>query len=149
TFTGSIGATTALTSVTTDAAGTTAIGGNVSTTGLQSYGDAVTLGGTAVLASSGSGAVTFGSTVNGGSNLTVNTAGVTTFSGVVGGITALASLTTDAPGSTNLNGGTYTTTGNQTFNDPVSLGAETINNGANVSYGSTVSSPYNGLWSYD
>ena len=45
TFGGAVGGTTALTSVTTDLAGTTAInGGSVKTTGGQTYNDAVTLG---------------------------------------------------------------------------------------------------------
>src|SRR5260370_40306652 len=42
-----------------------------------------------------------------------NTAGVTIFDGAVGGTTALTSLTTDAAGSTDLNGGPGTTTRNQ------------------------------------
>ena len=45
TFTGAVGSTTALASLTTNATGTTAInGGAVTTSGAQSYGDAVTLG---------------------------------------------------------------------------------------------------------
>ena len=47
------------------------------------------------------------------------------FGGAVGGCTALTSVTTDAPGSTALNGGIVTTTGAQTYNDAVTLGANT------------------------
>src|SRR5205823_10492131 len=77
------------------------------------------------LTGTASGPITLASTVNGAQALTVNTAGVTTFGGAVGGTTALASLTTDAAGSTDLNGGAVTTTGSQTYNDQVLLGADT------------------------
>ncbi|GGY16270.1 hypothetical protein GCM10008098_04400 [Rhodanobacter panaciterrae] len=123
TFGGVVGGTTALTSLTTDATGSTTLGGNVSTTGAQTYNDAVTLGGDATLASSGSGAIKLASTVNGAHNLTVNTGGVTTFGGVAGGTTALTSLTTDAGGSTTL-GGNVSTTGAQTYNDAVTLNGD-------------------------
>ena len=56
----------------------------------------------------------------------MNTAGVTAFNGAVGGATALASLTTDAPGTTDLNGGVVNTIGTQTYNDPVLLTADTV-----------------------
>ena len=57
--------------------------------------------------------------------LVLNTAGTTTFGAAVGGggPNLLASLTTDAPGSTALNGGSVTTAGAQTYNDAVTLGA--------------------------
>ena len=42
---------------------------------------------------------------------------------LAGGTLALASLTTDAAGSTQVNGGSVTTTGAQTYNDRVTLGA--------------------------
>jgi fibronectin-binding autotransporter adhesin len=122
TFGGAVGASQALTSLTTDAGGTTTLGGNVSTTGAQTYSDAVALGGDATLASSGGGAIDFGSTVNGAHNLAVNTGGATTFGGVVGGTAALASLTTDAGGNTTLSGD-VTTSGTQHYGDAVLLGS--------------------------
>ena len=42
-------------------------------------------------------------------DLTVNTAGITIFNGVVGGMAFLDDLTTDMPGSTQINGGAITT----------------------------------------
>src|SRR6185503_9613567 len=57
-FGGAVGGTTRLTSVTTDATGTTAINGaSINTTGAQSFGDDVTLGGagTKTLDSNGNG----------------------------------------------------------------------------------------------
>src|SRR5262249_42406426 len=111
TFGGNVGSTTALTSVTTNAGGTTSIGGNVTTTGAQTYNDAVSLtgGGTRTFASTGNAAIAFGSTLDGGSALVVNTTGATTFGGNVGSTTALTSVTTDAGGTTSI-GGNVTTT---------------------------------------
>src|SRR5262249_30689973 len=126
TFGGAVGGTTALTSVTTDAAGSTAInGGGVTTTGAQTYNDQVTLGADATLTSTGSGNISLASVLDGAFNLTVNTAGTTTFGGLVGDTTALTSVTTDADGSTALNGGGVTTTGAQSYNDAATLGADT------------------------
>lgn len=98
-----------------------AASGNVSVDGPATVTGAVAID----AAGTGKGNVTFGGLLNGASAgagaLTINANGATTFSGAVGG-TALASLTTDAAGSTTLNGN-VTTTGAQTFNDAVNLGA--------------------------
>ena len=64
--------------------------------------------------------VTLNSTVNGPFDLTVNASGTTTFVDVVGGLTPLASLTTDADGTTNI-AGNVSTAGNQLYNDAVTL----------------------------
>jgi hypothetical protein len=87
---------------------------------------AVTLAGDTTIIGTGNTAIQFASTVNGGFALTVNTAGTTAFDGTVGGTTPLASLTTDQPGTTDLNGGAVTTSGAQTYGDPVILTANTI-----------------------
>src|SRR6185369_7327131 len=60
-----------------------------------------------------------------GHNLTVNTGGTTTFGGIVGGNgNSLGTLTTDATGSTRINGGAVNTSGfAQIYNDNVFLGA--------------------------
>jgi len=139
TFGGVVGGATALTSVTTDAAGTTAVnGGAITTTGDQLFQDDVTLGAATVLASTAAGNVTLGGTVNGAQTLNVNTAGTTAFDGVVGGVTPLTSLTTDAGGTTALNGGAITTSGVQTYNDDVALGANTTLAGTVPTFGGTV-----------
>ena len=124
TFLGTVGTTHALTSLTTDAstAGSVRlIGGSVTTTGAQSYGEAVVLGANTTLTSTGSGGITFGNTLDGAYSLAINTAGVTRFNGVVGAGTALSGLTTDAPGSVVMNASTVTTSGAQTYNDAMSL----------------------------
>ena len=106
--------------------GTTQLTGAITTSGTQTYNDAVTLTGATTLASSGNGAIAFNGTVNGAQTLAVNTTGATTFAGAVGGMTALTSLTTNAGGTTLINGGSVRTTGNQTYNDNVSLGTPTM-----------------------
>ena len=125
-FNGQVGAVSPLASLTTDAAGNTSLkGGAVTTSGAQIYGDAVSLGTDAVLSSNANGNVTFASTVNGPFALTINTGGVTQFNAATGSQTALASLTTDAPGSTVLDGGVVFTTGTQSYGDALTLARDT------------------------
>ncbi|HEY0198066.1 MAG TPA: filamentous hemagglutinin N-terminal domain-containing protein [Rhodanobacter sp.] len=146
-FGGAVGANTALASLTTNAAGRTTLGGNVNTSGAQTYNNAVTLGGDAALGSSGNGAINFLSTVDGAHSLSVNTGGLTTFGGAVGGAMALTSLSTDTSGSTAL-GGNVTTSGAQTYGDAVSLsGNATLGSSGNgaIDFVSTV----NGAHSLD
>lgn len=120
--------------------GTTNLTGAFTTLGSQTYTDAVALTGATTVTSSGNQAITFGSTVNGARALTVNTTGTTTFSGAVGGTTALASLTTNAGGTTALNGGSVSTSGNQTYNDPVTMSQATTltSTGGTVTAGGNV-----------
>lgn len=170
TFGAAVGATAALQSLTTDltpftAGGSTRLGGNINTVANQIYNDAVVLTANAILtstdgmAATADGAVTFASTVDSdapGTNraLTVNTSGVTTFGGVVGGTARLASLTTDATTpvvageQTNINAD-IRTTGVQNFNDAVVVGANVVLSsqnadpmmaGGNVTFGRTVNS---------
>ena len=130
TFGGPIGAgKTALTSLSTDKGGSTYINaGSITTTGTQTYGDAVTLLGATTLASKSSGKagdITFSGTLDGAQALIVNTAGKTTFGNIVGGAVALTSIFTDSPGLVDINAGSITTTGSQTYNELVTLGANT------------------------
>jgi hypothetical protein len=111
-------------------------GGAVTSSGGQVYNGPVTLGANTVL-NAGSGNVTFASTVNGAFSLTVNSTGTTTFGSAVGNSTLLTSLTTDAGGITAMNGGSLTTTGAQTYNDSVLLGASTTLTAGTVSFGTT------------
>jgi hypothetical protein len=143
-FGGAVGGGAALTSLTTNAGGTTAInGGSVTTTGAQSYGDNVTLGANTTLTSNSSGNISFAGTVTNAvaRTLAVNTSGTTTFTGAVGGgATALSSLTTDAGGTTAINGGSIATTGNQTYNDAVTTSVATTltgTSGGNITANNT------------
>ncbi|MCL4207844.1 MAG: autotransporter-associated beta strand repeat-containing protein, partial [Pirellulaceae bacterium] len=68
----------------------------------QTYTGPVSLGADTTISSTGSGAdglISFGSTIDGGHSLTVNSPGDEVFHGMVGGTTALTSLTADATGT--------------------------------------------------
>ena len=82
----------------------------------------VTLTGDAIL-TSGSGAISFGATLDGAHNLTVSGPGITTFTVTVGNATPLASLSLGGPSA--INGGSVSTTGAQTYTGGVSVGANT------------------------
>jgi hypothetical protein len=99
--------------------------------------DAVTLGANTTIAA-GSGNITLGGTVNGAFSLTLNSTGTTTLGSAVGNTTPLASLTTNAGGTTLINGGAVTTTGAQTYNDAVTLGASATLTAGSVSFQGTL-----------
>ena len=125
TFNAAVGNTNALTSLTTNAGRTTHInGGSVETTGDQTYGDDVQLGNDTTL-EAGAGDITFEGTLDGLFFLVANSTGDTTFNGAVGNTNALTSLTTNAGGTTHINGGSVETTGDQTYGDDVQLGNDT------------------------
>jgi autotransporter-associated beta strand protein len=113
-------------------------GSTVTTTGAQLYNGAVTLGANTTLTTAGVADVTFVSTLNGGYDLTVNSAGATVFGGAVGGLVPLTSITTDAAGRVAIEGGSVITTGAQTYNERLSLGADTTLQGVNLALLSTV-----------
>ncbi|WP_373651232.1 hypothetical protein [Schlesneria sp. DSM 10557] len=119
-FNGGVGEATPLTSLTTDSEGVTRLNGNFTTSGAIEFRDAVVLTGNVRLTSSGGDTIQFGKTVDGRFGLTAVTSGGTRFDGTVGGNTGLAFLTTDFPGSTQLNAN-VTTTGNQTIRDRLEL----------------------------
>jgi filamentous hemagglutinin family protein len=129
-----VGETNQLASLTTDASGTTVINTDqINTTGDQTYNDAVTLGTATTLTGSN---ITFNNTVNATeeleAGLTVNASGNTSFGDRVGETNQLASLTTDASGTTVINTDQINTTGDQTYNDAVTLGTATTLTGSNV-----------------
>ncbi|MEG4116416.1 filamentous hemagglutinin N-terminal domain-containing protein, partial [Microcoleus sp. N9_B4] len=141
-------------SLTTDAGGTTQLKGNVTTTGSQTYGDAVTIANNPIFSGD---SITFNNTVDGISDLTVKAAsGNLTFNGAVGAASAIgnltanstgtttfnqavnaASLTTDAGGTTQLKGN-VTTTGSQTYGDAVTIANNPIFSGDSITFNNTV-----------
>jgi hypothetical protein len=124
---------------------TTALnGGTVTTVGAQTYNQKVTLGAATTLTGSGGGNITFAKTVDGAQSLVVNTAGTTTFGGTVGNNQPLTSLTTDAAGTTSLNGGVVNANTTD-FKDDVTLGVDTILNGTTANFEKTVNSPTSAL----
>ncbi|OCR00767.1 hypothetical protein BCD67_23830 [Oscillatoriales cyanobacterium USR001] len=141
------------TSLTTDAGGTTQLNANVTTTGIQTYNDAVTIANNPTLTGNG---ITFNNTLDGNSDITANAAsGNLTFNGAIGSITAVGniianstgtttfnavnstSLTTDAGGTTQLNGN-VTTTGIQTYNDAVTIANNPTLNGNEITFNNTL-----------
>ncbi len=137
TFDGQVGSSVPLASLTTDDPAANISGGHtifnvatgtpsVTTTGFQTYHDAVVLQAGTTLTSTGGGALTFVSTVDGPASLTTDTAGQTTFQGAVGGGTPLAGLTTQGGGAVAIDGRTVTTTGLQTYGGVTTLGADTV-----------------------
>ena len=104
----------------------TSISSEIHTSGDQTYNDATTISDDVTL--TGSNVVFSGPLDDDGnagttSNLIVNTTGggTTAFGSEVGGVHPLDSLTTNADGTTQINGGTVATTGDQTYNDLVTL----------------------------
>lgn len=108
-------------------------GGTASGAGTSGNGGTVDINGNALVATNAvinsrgvtGGNVNFNGTVDsvasGNQALTVNTNGTTSFTQSVGATKELASLTTDAGGTTEISGATMKTTGNQTYNDAVNL----------------------------
>ena len=126
TFGAPVGGSQALANLTVTGPGPITLDGNVTTTGAQSYGGAVTLGNSIALATTDS-AVAFVNTVDaattGVQGLTVSAGtGAVTFGGAVGGSRAVANLTLAGPGPATLDGN-VTTTGTQSYGGPVTLGA--------------------------
>jgi hypothetical protein len=138
TFSGIVGATKALKIITTNAGGTTVINTTgITTTGNQTYSDAVTLSANTTL-NAGTGNIVFGSTLNGAFSLIANSSTITTFDNLVGNIDPLTSITTNAGGTTNINTSAITTTGNQTYSDAITLGADTTLTGTTPTFSAGV-----------
>ena len=118
-----------------DVPGSTAAQPSVLTLGTasQTYNGAATVAQATVLGATGGGNLVFNSTVDGSSNvatggvftLALDTSGLTTLNAAVGGSVPLTSLTTDAGGTTVLNGRTVVTTGLQSYGDQVLLSQAT------------------------
>jgi CHAT domain-containing protein len=140
--------------LTTDAAGSTLIAGNISTSGNQSYGDIVTLGSSVTLTGEN---ITFGQTLdsNGTPQNFTGNAGNLTFNGAVGGTSPLGDLTLTSSGSTTFfstvnatnliaNGtaqlfNNVTTSGNQIFNGSLLLlNPLLLSSGKNITFNATV-----------
>jgi autotransporter-associated beta strand protein len=127
-FGGPIGDTMPPQSLTTNAGGSTVIsGGSIKTRGLQFYNDSVTLS-TATTLTTNFNLIRFFQKLDGPGALSIDSSSTPTFSGPVGSITPLASLTTaNANGSTPtaINGGAVITTGGQSYSGQIALGAAT------------------------
>ena len=114
TFNGVVGGT-PLISLTTIGGGTTEIKANVTTSGIQTYSDAVTLLGNITLTGT---TPTFSTVAGGGFDLTLSFSDTTAIVG--GNFTGIKNLTSNNGGNTSLSGN-LTTTGTQTYTDDVVL----------------------------
>ena len=93
------------------------LAGLITTSGNQQYNVPVTLTANTTV-EAGAGNITFASTVSGAAfTLNANSTGATTFGGAVN----VAALTTNLGGTTAINGDVVTTSGDQTYNDAVTL----------------------------
>lgn len=134
----------ALESLTTDAVGSTRLGGNITTTGAQSFGDAVVLGADLTLTAGGTSGIMFGDAVNGNFSLTLVADGTKSFAANVGDVDALASLISSGNGATSFDtGATMIVAGDQAYgtvtlgnNDVTFLGNNATFGGAIVGNGS-------------
>ncbi len=123
-------------------AGTTTITGNITTTGTQTYANTVVVSGAGAALDSTGTNIGFSGTVNGtaagAQTLGMNAgAGNVTIANSVGAPISLASLSATAALITIRN---ITTTGNQAFTGPVSLGAAAVltTAGGNITFSSTI-----------
>ena len=136
-----------------DISGTSKIAASVSSSGNQTYAGAMTLANNVNLSAIGNAAViTSNGTINSeGTARSLNISasgmgGIVLLNKAVGNTATLASLNT-AASAIGLNGGTVTTSGNQTLSGTVSLGANTTLKSSNVTTtaGSTVAGAGNSL----
>jgi filamentous hemagglutinin family protein len=98
---------------------------------------------TADLTINASGGVDFESTIDSDSDatersLTINTPGTTTFGGDVGDTHPLSSLTSSSNGTTVIDAASISVAGSQTYNNPVTLSADTTLSAGSVSFAGTV-----------
>jgi hypothetical protein len=121
-------------------AGITRLAGSTSVAGPVNLNATEVLAGQTSTINAGANAVTFNGTVDGPGALVVNSTAATTFAGAVGTGDALASLSTNALGTTVIQGGAVTTSGAQTYGDPVSfVGPMNFSSAAGgISFGSTL-----------
>jgi autotransporter-associated beta strand protein len=143
TFDGSIGATTQLSSLSVSGGATASFGASatgISTTGAQSYSEAVSFSGSPTFTG---GSTTFSKAVNGAGALTVDDATSTEFDATVGGTTLPSSLDVEGAGSIALNAAVINTTGTQTYSGPVTLTTGSSNlvrssSNAAITFGSSI-----------
>src|SRR5262249_20613827 len=101
---------------------------SVTTTGDQIYNGAMLLTTNTVL-DAGAGNINLGGTINGGFKLDVNSTATTTFGDAVGFGSPLGGLNANARGRTVFSKGGVTSSGNQAYGDPVTIGADVSFNG--------------------
>jgi hypothetical protein len=108
--------------------------------GALTFNGPVTLAATATVGGAGSGAVTFNSTIDGANALTLAGGGGNILNGVVGGATALTSLSLQGGATDQINTMAITTSGDQTYSNALTLSANTIlTANGNISFANGIS----------
>ncbi|MBD2202994.1 CHAT domain-containing protein [Calothrix sp. FACHB-1219] len=138
-FSGEVGGTNALSNLTVNANNTN-VASNINTTGAQQFKSTVSLTGTNQSFKTNDSNIAFSSTINGGSNLSLN-AGTSeiNFGGAVGDTTALTGLTVTSANTNIANN--ISTTGNQQFNSTVTLtgtNQDFKTNNSNINFSSNI-----------
>lgn len=120
--------------------------GSIEDTTAQAYMDAVTLAhDTTLTSTAANGEVEFYGTVDGAHALSVDDDNITQLNGAVGGGTALQSLTVGGSGTTQIAGGSVTSTGSQDYQGPVTLqSTSTLSStgSGDLTFGSTLDGGY-------
>ena len=109
-------------------------------TNFTQLGGPVALAGQSAVSARG-GDVLFGGTIDGPGGLVANSAGLTQFAQAVGANAALATLATDAGGTTQVNGKLVRTTGVQAYGDPVTFlqsGTQFLGTAGTLSFADTL-----------
>ena len=140
-FNNPVGSATPLTALITGTGLTTINTTSIKTSGIQTYKGAVSLNQTASLEGS---LVNFMSTLNGAFALTLAGATAQTFSGIVGGTTALSSLTTGT-GTTTINTSSIKTNGIQTYKGKVILNTDSTLDSGSLMFEDAINSAASGL----
>ncbi|MFN5064831.1 MAG: CHAT domain-containing protein, partial [Aphanizomenon sp.] len=144
-----IGVNTSLNSVNFGGMGITIINSSaLKTTSTQVYNNPVEIASDTVLESSNNGDISFNKRVDSNINtephtLTVNTGGTTRFRDLVGSVSPLSALITDANGSTVITTTEITTTGGQTYGDNLLLGNSILlesTNSGNLTFNNPIDS---------
>ncbi len=99
---------------------------NTSTAGANVTMHAATTANADLTVAVGNGDITVNARINGNSNIVFNSAGTTDINAAVGNSTAVASLTTDAPGTTQLSADVTAQGGTITINDPLVLNTDVV-----------------------
>ena len=98
----------------------------ITTLASQTYTDPITLGASSVLTGTN---LTLASLNGAGFNLTLTGSGLTTLGGPISGVNTLLD---NGSGTTKITGGSVTTIGDQTYSNPMTLGASTLLTGGNL-----------------
>ncbi len=97
--------------------------GAITSNGVASLAGPITLAADSVIAPNAASTLTLAGPIDGAFGLTTGGSGTLNLNGNVGGTSALAFLTTGATGATGINAGLVRTSGNQSYNNPTTIGA--------------------------